>query len=158
MHSPKRPSPRDSGLISHTVESVLTAGAVVLMLASVIGLVALIATAFIAPKVGDIVLFRPGTSVAEHMSFAAHRTGKALQPGAACALDPNVMLKDGGSLVVEAKLLKLHEYQLHWAGGPTAKGTDNCGRSVNLLMKQSDLETLVNAMGGRGLAGRGDVF
>lgn len=158
MHNPKRPGPHHGRLISDTVESVLTAGAVVLMLASIIGLVALITTAFVPPKVGDIVLFRPGNTIAEQMTFDAHHAGPAAQPGAACVLDPNTMVKRGGSLVVETRLLKRHEYQVHWTGGATAVGARNCGRSADLLMQQSDLETLVNAVGGRGLAGRGDVF
>lgn len=158
MHSPKRPGPHDSGLISDTMESVLTAGVVVLMLASVIGLVALIATAFVSPKVGDIVRFHPGTTVAEGLTFTAHRTGSTVRPGRTCVLDPQTMVQSGGSLVVEARLLKLHQYQVHWIGGATAAGGNNCGSSVNLLVKQSDLQTLMNVMGGRGMAGRGDVF
>lgn len=158
MHSPKRPGPHESGLISDTMESVLTAGVVVLMLASVIGLVALITTAFVPPKVGDIMRFHPGATVAEGLTFTVHRAEGAVQSRRACVLDPETMEQGGGSLVVEARLLKLHQYRLHWIGGATAAGGNNCGNSANLLVKQSDLQTLINAMGGRGIAGRGDVF
>lgn len=158
MFDPKRPTPHDGGLISDTLESVLTAGAVVLLLASVIGLVALISTAFVVPNVGDVVQFRPGATVSEALTFTADRAGSAAQPGASCVLDPATMVQGGGSLVVESRLLKRHEYRVHWAGRQTAPGAQNCGRSVDLTLQQSDLETLVNVMGGRGLVGRGDVF
>ncbi|HET8995115.1 MAG TPA: hypothetical protein VFN42_00465 [Acetobacteraceae bacterium] len=158
MFNPKRPGSHDGGLISGTLESALTASAVVLMLASVIILVALISTAFVAPRVGDVVRFRPGSTVAEDLTFPAHRAGTAAQPGASCVLDPATMVQGGGSLVVESRFTKLHEYQVHWAGQRTASGAQDCGRSVDLTLRQSDLETLVNAMGGRGLVGRGDVF
>lgn len=158
MFNPKRPGSHEGGMISGTLESVLTAGTVVLMLASIIGLVVLIASAFVTPKVGDVLVFRPGVTVAEGVTFTADRAGNAARSGASCVLDPGTMVQGGGSLVVESRLLKRHEYQVHWAGARTASGAQNCGRSADLTLQQSDLETLVNAMGGRGLAGRGDVF
>lgn len=158
MHSPKRSGPHHDGLVSDTVESLLTAGAVVLMLASIVGLVVLITTAFSAPRVGDIVLFRPGATVADTMTFTAQRTGTATRAGGTCVLDPSAMVQGGGSLVVEGRLTKAHAYLLHWAGGRTAAGSQDCGHAAELTMTRTDLETLVNAMGGRGIAGRGDVF
>ena len=60
--------------------------------------------------------------------------------------------------MVEGRSLASREYQVHWAGLRTSTGAQDCGQSADLTMKKADLETLVNAMGGRGIAGRGYVF
>ena len=155
MNSPRHNGPGGESRISQTVESWLTAAAVVMMAASVITLVMLVATAFAPPRVGDIVLFKPGARVADSFTVTAHRPGTS---GSSCTLDPAVMVQGGGSLVVESRSVAAHDYQVHWAGSRTAKGGHNCGQSADLVLRQADLQSLVNAMGGRGLAGRGYVF
>lgn len=155
MNSPRQNGPRPEGRVSQTVESWLTAIAAVMMAASVIALVMLVSTAFAPPRVGDIVLFKPGARVADSFTITAHQVGA---PASACTLDPAVMVQGGGSLVVESRSVPAHDYQVHWAGSRTAKDGHNCGQSADLVLRQADLQSLVNAMGGRGLAGRGYVF
>lgn len=153
MNRPGR-APRHGGALADTLESLLTAAAVVLMLASMGCVAVLVVAGFSAPRVGDVIMFRPGTPVDMTVNFEAHRTGT----GAGCVLDPDVMVNGGGSLVVEARSRLQSAYQVHWAGGRTADGTSDCGRSADLMVNKSDLLKLVNVMGGRGIAGRGDVF
>jgi len=158
MSNPKRPSPHHDGALSATVESLLTAGAVMLMLASVVCMVVLITTAFAAPQVGDVVVFRTGTQVADDLSFIVRRVGSGGRAAAACRLDPEVMLGSGGSLVVESQSPAERTYQVHWAGGRTTAGAQDCGPEADLTIPKDELERMVNAMGGRGIAGRGYVF
>ena len=58
MKLPKR-QPRDNETLSDTVDSLLTACTVVLLLASLGGLTALFASLHIGLRVGDILVFKP---------------------------------------------------------------------------------------------------
>lgn len=155
MNGPRQNGPRGEGRISQTVESWLTAAAVVMMIASVATLVMLVATAFAPPRVGDLVVFRPGARVAQSFSVTARHAGTQ---ESTCTLDPAVMQQGGGSLVVESRSRPAQDYRVHWAGSRTADGANTCGQSADLILREADLQSLVNAMGGRGLAGRGNVF
>jgi hypothetical protein len=72
MKLPKR-QPRDSETISDTVDSLLTACTVVLLLASLGGLTALFASLHIGLRVGDILAFKPEASVADGLPVTATR-------------------------------------------------------------------------------------
>jgi hypothetical protein len=158
MKLPKR-QPRDSETISDTVDSLLTACTVVLLLASLGGLTALFASLHIGLRVGDILAFKPEASVADGLPVMATKSvpGQSA-PAATCTLDPAVMAHDGGSIVVESKSLIHPTYRVHWAGARTSTGADNCGSSVDLTVSRMDLQTLVNAIGGFSFNSRGYVF
>jgi hypothetical protein len=112
------------------------------------------------PKVGDIVVFKPGSQDADNGTMAISATAVAAAGGSAkaCTLDPNVMATDGGSLVVEGRretpdLI----YRLHWAGQRTTKAADNCGASAEIEVSRTDLQRLANAAGGFGVGQKGIV-
>ena len=55
----------------------------------------------------------------------------------------------GGSLVVEARRLSRPPvYRVHWAGGTTDGGTDDCGTSADLVLERTELMRLANVAGG----------
>jgi hypothetical protein len=112
------------------------------------------------PKIGDIVVFRPGSQDTDmwQMSIPATLISAQNAPLAECHLDPNVMATDGGSLVVEGRqdepdLL----YRIHWAGKRTTKDDNNCGAGVDLAVSRTDLQRLANAAGGFGIGDKGIV-
>jgi hypothetical protein len=161
MKFPKRPQPRDSETLSDTIDSLLTACTVVLLLASLGGLAALFAGLHIGLRVGDILVFKPDATVADSLPVTAIRIAPLPQHSAAaqtCTLDPAVMAHDGGSLVVETKSLVQPVYGVHWSGTHTSTGAGDCGTSVNLTMSRMDLQTLVNAIGGFSFNSRGNVL
>jgi hypothetical protein len=109
------------------------------------------------PKVGDMVVFKPGSEDTEmwQMSIPATKVSLGGTPVAACTLDPNVMATDGGSLVVEG--MRDHPalaYQVHWAGARTAKD-GGCGASAQVTVSRTDLQRLANAAGGFGVGDKG---
>lgn len=160
MKLPKR-RPRDAEAMSDTVDSLLTACTVVLLLASLGGLTALFASLHIGLRVGDILVFKPDAAVADSLAVTATRTTALPRQSAVaqtCTLDPAVMAHGGGSLVVETKSLIHPVYVVHWAGGPTSTGAADCGTSVDLTMSRMDLQSLVNTIGGFSLNSRGNVL
>lgn len=160
MKLPKRGS-RDSETVSDTIDSLLTACTVVLLLASIGGLTALFSSLHIGLRVGDILVFKPGTGMTDGLPVTATRIAplprqSPLAP--TCTLDPAVMAQDGGSIVVETKSLTQPVYGVHWAGAHTSTGAGDCGGSVDLTMSRMDLQTLVNAIGGFTLNSHGNVL
>lgn len=110
------------------------------------------------PKLGDFVVFRPGSQDAElwHTAIPASTLSATGLTLTACTLDPDEMAASGGSLVVEGRFnLPASEYRVHWAGSRTAKGADDCGSAVNLALSRADLQRLANAAGGFGVGGKG---
>jgi hypothetical protein len=160
MKLPKRRL-RGHESLTDTVDSLLTACTVVLLLASLGGLTALIASLHVGLRVGDILVFKPEASIADTLPVTATRLAALPHKVAAattCTLDPAVMAHDGGSLVVETKSLAKPVYGVHWAGAHTSTGTGDCGGSVDLTMSRMDLQTLVNAIGGFSFNSRGYVL
>ena len=160
MRLPKWSS-RPSEHASATLESVLMACTVVMLLASLGGLAALITSLHVGLRVGDILVFKPQTTLASALSVTAERAGPRFSQAAAtatCTLDPATMAHDGGSLVVEAKSLVAPTYDVHWAGGRTATDGTNCGRTADLTMSRMDLQSLVNAIGGFSFDARGNLL
>ncbi len=160
MKLPKR-QPRDNETLSDTIDSLLTACTVVLLLASLGGLAALFASLHVGLRVGDILVFKPEATVADSMPVTAVRSAPLTQRSATaqtCTLDPSVMAHDGGSLVVETKSLVQQVYGVHWVGAHTSTGAGDCGKSVDLTMSRMDLQTLVNAIGGFSFNSRGNVL
>jgi hypothetical protein len=122
------------------------------LLASSVAVVTEVRTIDIGPKVGDILVFRPGAQVAADWEFPATAAGQTAQT---CTLKPNVMLASGGSLVVEERLPGLREFHVHWAGARTNDGASNCGNSADLVVTEPDLQLLTNAVGGAGVQRKG---
>jgi len=157
MKLPKRHE-RDSEATSDTIDSLLTACTVVLLLASLGGLAALFSSLHIGLRVGDILVFKPDATVADSLPVTATRLPQPSAVAATCTLDPAVMAHGGGSLVVETKSLTKPIYGVHWAGAHTSTGSGDCGGSMDLTMSRMDLQTLVNAIGGFSLSSRGNVL
>ena len=146
---------------SATLENVLTACTVVLLLASLGGLAALISGLHVGLRVGDILVFKPKTEIVGSLPATATFAGAEVRPAGApavCTLDPVVMAHGGGSLVVETKSLVKPTYEVHWAGGPTANDGSSCGTVADLTISRMDLQSLVNAIGGFSLDSRGNVL
>jgi hypothetical protein len=107
------------------------------------------------PKVGDFVVFKPGSQDAEtwQMAIPAAR----VSGNGTCTLDPNMMATGGGSLVVEGRQDGPQlSYQVHWAGGQTSAAA-NCGAGADLTVTRTDLQRLANAAGGFGVGDKGLV-
>jgi hypothetical protein len=155
----KRPNwpPRDNDTIAGTIDSVITAGGIVLVLATVLGLAALFTTLHVGLRVGDILVFKPQASVSDSLSVTAVRSGQSTSTGT-CTLDPVVMTHDGGSIAIEAQSLTKHVYRVHWAGPHTSAGAADCGSSADLMVSRMDLQTLVDAIGGFSLNSDGNVL
>lgn len=160
MKLPKRQL-RDNETLSDTVDSLLTACTAVLLLASLGGLIALFTTLHIGLRVGDILVFKPDTTVADGLAVTATRSATLPQRSASaatCTLDPAIMAHDGGSLVVETKSLINPLYSVHWAGAHTSTGAGDCGNSVDLTLSRMDLQSLVNTIGGFSFNSHGNVL
>ena len=95
------------------------------LLASSVAMVAAAGTIDIAPKVGDILVFKPGARMPIEWEFAAVTISDQLP--VACNLRPDVMVSAGGSLVVEERFAGKRMYRVHWAGQHTSNGEYDCG-------------------------------
>jgi hypothetical protein len=112
------------------------------------------------PKLGDIVVFKPGSQDSDMWQMTIPATPASGMPDrvAGCSLDPNVMAANGGSLVVEGLQTEPSlQYRIHWSGAETAHADANCGASANLLVSRTDLQRLANAAGGFGIGDKGIV-
>jgi hypothetical protein len=110
------------------------------------------------PKVGDIVVFKPGTQDADmwQVSIPAKKISSTGSTLASCTLDPNVMASKGGSMVVEGRQeAPTLQYRLHWAGGSTDGAASDCGSDADLVVSRTDLQRLANAAGGFGVGDKG---
>jgi hypothetical protein len=122
-----------------------------ILLASSVAMVSAARTLDIAPKVGDILVFKHGARLPSDWDFTV-TTSQAV----GCVLTPAVMAADGGSLVVEQRYDGASIYHVHWAGGRTSNGAADCGRSADLVVKREELQLLSNVVGGPGVVH--DVF
>jgi hypothetical protein len=112
------------------------------------------------PNVGDIVAFKAESQDTDmwQTTIPATLVSAMGSPLGECALDPNVMAENGGSLVVEGRQDQPSlQYRVHWAGQTTARADGNCGSSANLLVSRTDLQRLANSAGGFGVGNKGIV-
>jgi hypothetical protein len=110
------------------------------------------------PKIGDIVVFKPGLQDPDmwQMTIPAQMVSSKGAPAGRCVLDPDVIAKKGGSLIVEGLQLKPSlEYMVHWAGSRSTHGRENCGTNTELTVSRTNLQRLANAAGGFGVGNKG---
>jgi hypothetical protein len=131
------------------VGTALIACVLAALLASSVAVVSAAREIDIAPKIGDILVFRVGAQVPTEWEFAA--VTAADQDPVSCNLRPDVMVSAGGSLVVEERFENKRLYRVHWAGQHTGNGASDCGDTADLLISRSDLQLLINAVGGTGV-------
>jgi hypothetical protein len=137
----------DTGTGSSVGRTALMAGLIAGLLAGGVAMVATATTLDLGPKVGDILVFRPGARLPDDWDFTVtHRDAQET-----CSLRPEVMASRGGSLVVEERITKPHSFLVHWAGGPTSTGGSDCGASADLVVPGTELQLLSNAVGGPGV-------
>ena len=117
------------------------------------GVVNLMSAAAMAnAKVGDIIAFEPSHDMPSDVEtrIVVHRPDQF-----GCVLDLNTIRLAGGSLVIEAQLSSEgNSFRLHWAGERTASDGGDCGQSADLIVDHADLDNLVLAAGGFGIARR----
>jgi hypothetical protein len=140
---------RADGSRGETVRTVVIASLIAGLLASSVAVVSVARTIDIGPKVGDILVFRPGARMPADWEFSATTTAT---PAVTCNLRPEVMASGGGSLVVEQRFAMPRAFQVHWAGGRTSEGGADCGSSAELILPGADVQLLSNAVGGPGVA------
>jgi hypothetical protein len=161
----RRPDPQDPGRHSAPQGPTLAAwlpvlAAMAIMLTGCLSTFLVLQLDEFRPKVGDIVVFKPGSQDTDmwQMTIPATSVSGIGTTLAECSLDPNVMAANGGSLVVEGLQDRPSlQYRIHWAGSETAPADGNCGPSANLLVSRTDLQRLANAAGGFGVGDKGIV-
>jgi len=126
-----------------TVRAVVLGCLIAIILAGSVAMVSAAQRLDIAPKVGDILVFKPGNS-SNDWEFTV---GK--DPDFSCTLVPAVM--GGGSLVVEERVPATQTYRVHWAGQRTSEGATDCGHSADLVVQREQLQLLSNFVGGPGV-------
>ncbi len=132
-----------------TLGTALLACMLAALLASSVAMVAAAGTIDIAPKVGDILVFRPGARVPIEWEFPAVTISDQLP--VSCNLRPDVMVSAGGSLVVRSA--SLASACIGFTGRTAStNGEYDCGAVADLLVSRSDLQLLINAVGGPGVS------
>jgi hypothetical protein len=138
----------DSSDTTPTMGTVLTFVAMTLVcLGVVVGLCLRLAER-LEPMVGDIADF--SLPHASQDVLAVDVTAK--QADRTCVLESDVMVRDGGSLVIVAREPSSDgSYLIHWAGSHTSSGASDCGSSADLLVSKRDLLGLAGTVGGFGV-------
>ena len=105
------------------------------------------------PKVGDIVVFQPTTRQQDVWAIDVGTYRPTKQGQNTCRIDPAVIARQGGSLMIEARNDSTpdSQYRLHWAGAHSAEGTGDCPGAADLTVSRVDLQKLANAAGGFGV-------
>ncbi len=132
-----------------TIRTILLASLIAVVLASSVALVAVARTIDMGPRIGDILVFRPGALLPLDWEFPAVTQTDELP--ISCKLQPSVMASAGGSLVVEERLDNRRTYLVHWAGKQTSNDGNDCGKAADLLVSRVDLQLMSNAVGGPGV-------
>jgi hypothetical protein len=119
------------------------------LLASSVAVVSAATRLDIAPKIGAILVFKPGTQLPADWEFRTVVVSGQLP--VSCTLRPASMAANGGSVVVEQRSDNKRLYRVHWAGARTSDGPDDCGATADLMVRRVDLQLLINAAGSGGL-------
>jgi hypothetical protein len=146
------PDRRSAEISLGTVILTLVAGA---LLTVTTGLAAMLELEQFGPAVGGVIVFRPDTAATERWSVSATiadptRAGLPDETvGRRCMLSPNVMAVGGGSLVIEARRMSRPPvFRVHWSGGRTDGGPEDCGTTADLVLVRTELMRLANVAGG----------
>jgi hypothetical protein len=123
--------------------------AIVISLTGVAGAVKIAETAVnLGPGVGDIISF---DTMAKMPGDLDSQVVAAQSGGRECMLDLGTLHRDGGSLIVEARVPgNQPAYQVHWAGKQSSASQYNCGSSAELTVDATNLNLLAMAAGGWG--------
>ena len=107
------------------------------------------------PSIGGVIVFKPDAIASERWVVHAVRLERGSikwqhnSDAQRCSLSPAVMARAGGSLVIEARRMSRPPvFQVHWAGGYTDSGSDDCGPAADLMLDRADVMRLANAAGG----------
>lgn len=160
QHDPHDPSRRDTASGRPLTAWLPVLAAMAIMITGCLSTFLVLQLDEFRPRVGDIVVFKPGSQDTDmwQVTIPANKVSGLDNVGPNCALDPNVMAENGGSLVVEGSQgVKPVQYRIHWAGARTAKTNGSCGGSADLLVSRTDLQRLANAAGGFGIGEKGMV-
>ena len=105
------------------------------------------------PKVGDMVVFHPSTQEQDVWQIQVPTYRPSSTGQTTCIMDPAVIVRQGGSLVIEARddATPSAQYRLHWAGAHSANGAGDCAGSADIAVSSTDLRKLANAAGGFGV-------
>ncbi len=151
MRRPERRRRVEQGSDSTVFGTAVLGCTIAVLLASAVAVISTVRSWDIAPRVGDIAVFRPDAQFMADWQVTAgmspDRTG-ALPVTATCVLRPDIMTANGGSLVVEARNTASSLYRVHWSGPHTSLGGSDCGRAADLTLSRADLQMLINAVGG----------
>ncbi len=91
------------------------------------------------PRIGDVMTIHTVPSKQQHIGQKLFvLTTDKLR----CTLDIDILLRSGGSFILEQAAGADGQYQLHWAGGPTARDATNCGDSADIIVDGEQLHTL----------------
>ncbi len=106
------------------------------------------------PKVGDMVVFRPNSQEQDVWQLQVPTYRPAADGPINCTMDPAVIVRQGGSFVIEARddSTPAAQYRLHWAGPHSANGPGDCAGHADIAVSRVDLQKLANAAGGFGIA------
>lgn len=135
---------RRQRLATTTVEIIDTALLACLVAGVLVGVVAavtLLRTLQMGPPVGEILRFGPYPEATPLWRIDAVRSADHRH----CILQPAVMEKAHGSVVVEQRFADGRTFLVHWEGGPTSDGAANCGSAMDLILGLPEMQTLVNA-------------
>jgi hypothetical protein len=99
------------------------------------------------PELGDLIDF---AAVAPDATQAGQLSVQRAD-GRDCLPDIATLRRSGGSLIAEQGTVDgTLTVRMHWAGGPTASGRDDCGSRADLLLGKSDVTALLYAARGYG--------
>lgn len=102
------------------------------------------------PRTGDLLIFTPAKQTWLEVEPVQVVTISKASPRS-CVLDPQVMKRVGGSLVVEST--RLHptlSFRVHWIGSRTSDKATDCGSAVDLRLDDHALDAMSLSVGGSG--------
>jgi len=151
MKGPDRRRRAEHDSDSTVLGTALLACTIAALLASTVAVLSTVRNWDIAPRVGDIVVFRRDAHFLADWQVIATKSpgGAGALPGSAiCVLRPDIMTANGGSFVVEERYTTSSLYRVHWAGPHTSLGDADCGGVADLTLSRGDLQMLINTVGG----------
>lgn len=127
--------------------------AITVMLVGCIATFLLMNLEALRPKVGDMVVFHPTAQESDVWQIEVPTYRPTPDGRSTCTMDPAVIARQGGSLVIEARDdgVPAAQYRVHWAGPHSAAGAGDCAGSADIAVSRVELQKLANAAGGFGI-------